>query len=111
MRILFFGTSAFGVPSLERLVAAGEQVVLCVTQPDRPQGRGLARQPSPIKTAAQRLGVPVEEPEDLRAALPRFRELQADVGVVIAYGRLIAPVLLQVPSHGMLGYALMSCGS
>ena len=103
MRILFFGTSAFGIPSLERLVAAGEHVLVCVTQPDRPQGRGLAQHPSPIKTAARQLGVPVEEPEDLHAALPRFRELNADVGVVIAYGRLIPPALLQVPPQGMLG--------
>jgi len=103
MRILFFGTSAFAVPSLERLVASGREVVRCVTQPDRPQGRGLKPQPSPVKHAAARLGVPVEEPERLEPWLPHARELQPDLGVVIAYGRLIPKGLLTLPRHAILG--------
>ncbi len=63
MRIAFFGTPAFAVPSLEHLVAAGEQIVTAVTQPDRPRGRGQHLQPSPLKTAALAHGIPVLQPE------------------------------------------------
>ncbi len=103
MRLVFFGTSAFAVPSLEALSTSGQEIVLCVTQPDRPQGRGLNPQPSPIKTAAQRLGLRCEEPTDLRAATTRLKRLAPEVGVVIAYGRLIPHELLTLPRYGMVG--------
>ncbi len=103
MRLVFFGTSEFAVPSLEALSTSGQEIVLCVTQPDRPQGRGLKPQPSPIKTAAQRLGLLCEEPADLRAATTRLQRLAPEVGVVVAYGRLIPHELLTLPRHGMLG--------
>jgi len=103
MRILFFGTAAFAVPSLEQLVGHGHSILLCVTQPERPQGRGLTRLPSPVKSAALRLRLPVEEPDDLQAILRRFQQLQPEVGVVISYGQLIPPNLLTLPVHGMLG--------
>lgn len=101
MRVLFFGTSAFAVPSLEALVAARHAVAVCVTQPDRPQGRGLGVEPSPVKQAAERLGVPLVQPERVRAE--QFAALLADVGVVAAYGQLIPADLLKLPAHGMLG--------
>lgn len=103
MQIIFFATSAFAVPSLERLVTRRQDVVVCVTQPDRPQGRGLRVLPSAVKSAALRLGLSVEEPRDLRAALPSLRRHAPDLGVVISYGRLIPPELLSWPRHGMLG--------
>ena len=103
MRTLFFGTAAFAIPSLEHLVAQRQQVLLCVTQPDRPQGRGLSRLPSPVKSAAQRLNLPIEEADTLHQLLPRFQSLQPDLGVVISYGTLIPSQLLRVPTHGMLG--------
>ena len=103
MRIVFYGTSAFAVPSLDRLIAQGYRVLQCVTQPDQPQGRGLQPQPSPVKAAAARLGVPVEAPTDLTAAPAASRALQPDAGVVVSYGRLIPPPLLGAPRHGMLG--------
>ena len=103
MRVLFFGTAAFAVPSLERVVVAGHQVVRCMTQPDRPQGRGLAPHPSPIKSAAQRLGLAVEEPTTLQTLVSDVRALAPEVGIVVSYGRLIPPELLTVPRHGMLG--------
>ncbi|MBI3088512.1 MAG: methionyl-tRNA formyltransferase [Candidatus Omnitrophica bacterium] len=103
MRVLFMGTARFAVPSLEQLVAQGHEVVRCVTQPERPQGRGLKPLPSPVKSAAQRLQVPVEEPDALRDAVTAFQECHPDVGVVISYGQLIPPALLQLPVHGMLG--------
>lgn len=101
--MLFFGTDEFAIPSLERLAEGRHAILACVTQPDRPQGRGLKRLPSPVKVAAQRLRVPVEEPEDIRRALPHWQQLRLDAGIVIAYGRLIPPELLTLPAHGMLG--------
>ena len=101
MRVVFFGTSVFAVPSLEALLAHGHAVLLCITQPDRLQGRGLRAAPSPVKTAALRLGVPLQQPEQLRREL--FEAVHPELGVVIAYGRLIRQELLDWPAHGMLG--------
>jgi len=101
MRIIFFGTSEFAVPSLERLAGSGHAVVMCVTQPDRPQGRGLRREPSPVKRAAQALALPLSQPERLRAEF--FAALRPEVGVVVAYGQLIRRDLLELPARGMLG--------
>ena len=101
MRIIFFGTSEFAVPSLEHLLAARQHVVLCVTQPDRSQGRGLRTAHSPLKAAALRLRVPVVQPERLAGDL--FNDVQADAGVVAAYGQLIPRGLLGRLPHGMLG--------
>lgn len=101
MRVIFFGTSAFAVPSLERLAGSRHAVVLCVTQPDRRQGRGLRPEPSPVKQAAVRLGLPLAQPDRLEAGA--FRALQPEVGVVVAYGKLIRRELLELPAHGMLG--------
>lgn len=103
MRVLFFGTAAFAIPSLERLVAEGHQVVRCVTQPDRPQGRGMKVLPSPVKEAAGRLGLSVETPERLDAAVEAYQRVEADLGVVISYGRLIPATLLRLPRQGMVG--------
>ncbi len=101
MRVIFFGTSEFAVDSLEALVARRHRLDLCVTQPDRPQGRGLEVVFSPVKQAAQRLGVPLLQPERLHAAL--FASLRFDVGVVVAYGKLLRQEVLSLPRHGMLG--------
>ena len=101
MRILFFGTSEFAVPSLEQLVTAHNTVVMCVTQPDRPQGRGRRLEASPVKRAAARLGVPLMQPERLERRL--FEGLEADVGVVVAFGKLLRRDLLALPSHGLIG--------
>ena len=98
---MFFGTAEFAVPSLERVSAARHEIVLCVTQPDRPQGRGLGRQPSPVKQAAMRLGLPLAQPERLEAAL--LEALRPEIGVVAAYGQLIPGELLTLAPHGMLG--------
>ena len=101
MRIIFFGTSEFAVPSLERVVGSTHDVVLCVTQPDRPQGRGLKSEPSPVKRAAQRLSLPFSQPERLSAEL--FASIRHEVGVVAAYGQLLRREVLDLPAHGMLG--------
>lgn len=101
MRVVFFGTSAFAVPLLERLVGGGMTVIGCVTQPDRRQGRGLRVTPSPIKEAAQRLHVPIRQPQ--RVGVRDVEDWRPDVGVVAAYGQLIPEELLRWPPHGLLG--------
>ena len=101
MRVIFFGTSEFAVPSLEQLLAHQHEVVLCVTQPDRPQGRGLAPAPSPVKRAAIQLNLPLAQPERPQRTL--LEPLRPDVGVAAAYGELIGPELLELPRQGMLG--------
>ena len=101
MRVIFFGTSSFAVPTLERLVKDGHAIVLCVTRPDRRQGRGLALEPSPVKAAALRLGVPLDQPERLRA--DSFAPLHPDVGVTAAFGALLRQDVLDVPTHGVFG--------
>ena len=104
MTIAFFGTPAFAVPSLEQLIAAGEQVVAAITQPDRPRGRGHRLQPSPIKSAALAHGIPVLQPE--RAGDPVFAaalaSYGADLGVVAAYGKILPDTVLHTPRHGTI---------
>jgi len=101
MRVIFFGTSAFAVPTLEQLVAARHTIAMCVTQPDRPQGRGLGYEPSAVKRAALQLGLPLAQPE--RLDVTEFEPLHPEVGVVLAYGKLITRSLLALPAQGMLG--------
>lgn len=100
MRVAFFGTSAFAVPSLERLAGSRHPVVLCVTQPDKPRGRGLSLEPSPVKQAAVRLKLPLIQPERVSA---KDFNCAVDVGVVASYGQLIRRDLLSLPPHGILG--------
>lgn len=101
MRVIFFGTGAFAVPSLEQLAARGHAIVACVTQPDRPQGRGLTPQPSPVKHAAMRLRLAVAQPERLQRA--PFERLAPALGVAADYGQLIRRDVLALPPHGVLG--------
>ena len=104
MKIAFFGTPAFAVPSLAQLVAAGESVVLAVTRPDRPRGRGQRLQPSPVKAWALEHGIPVLQPE--RAREPGFAAglaaSGADLGVVVAYGQILPDEVLASPRHGVI---------
>lgn len=105
IRIVFFGTPEFAVPSLERLVAQPDfSVVLVVTQPDRPAGRGRRLQPPPVKTRALELGLPVMQPERLRdpSTIEEIARLEPSLGLVVAYGELIPKALLDVPPHGFL---------
>ena len=91
-RLVYLGTPAMAVPPLEALVAAGHDVALVVTSPDRKRGRGGALSPTPVKAAAQALGLPVSHNIDDVTAMG------ADLGVVVAFGRLIRPhVLAAVP--------------
>ena len=103
LRIVFFGTPAFAVPTLERLFASGHAVAATVTQPDRPRGRGHRLQPSPVKSAAAGR-VPVLQPTKLSDPewLATLRDLRLDLGVVAAYGRLLPQPLLDLPRLGVL---------
>ena len=100
--VVFLGTSAFAVPSLEVLVAAGERVARVVTQPDRPRGRGRRSEPSPVKTAAERLGIPVLQPESVNApeALQELSAVEPEFLAVVAFGQLLGPRLLALPRRG-----------
>ena len=104
VKTVFFGTPAFAVPTLERLLASPHDVVGVVTQPDRPRGRGQRVSASPVKTVALANGLPVFQPErmkdpDFVAALDG---LKPDIGVVAAYGRLLPDRLLELPRLGMV---------
>ena len=104
LRIVFFGTPAFAVPSLEALAASGHVIAGVVTQPDRPRGRGHRVQPSEVKTSALGLGAEVLQPTRLREAEFRNRltGLDADLGVVAAYGRILPSDVLAIPRLGMI---------
>ena len=104
MRVAFAGTPAFAVPALERLHAAGHAIILVLTQPDRPAGRGLKLTPSAVGAAADQLGLPVDKPLTLRdpAAQRRLSEALPDVLVVAAYGLILPPAVLAIPPRGCL---------
>jgi methionyl-tRNA formyltransferase len=103
-RIIFLGTPAISVPSLEALVRAGENVVGVVTQPDRPAGRGRAATPPPVKQAALALGLQVLQPPTLRRAevVAQLRELRPDLIVIAAFGQILRPVVLELPPLGCI---------
>lgn len=103
MRALFFGTPAIAVPALSALAEIADiRAVIC--QPDRPSGRGLALTPPAVKVRALELGLHVEQP--LKVRTPEFADLirsfQADVALVIAYGRILPPAVLEAPRHGCI---------
>jgi methionyl-tRNA formyltransferase len=104
LRLLFFGTPAFAVPSLDALFDSPHQVVGVVTQPDKPRGRGQQISASPVKQRADAHGVPVFQPMKLRdeTYLEAMRALRADLGVVAAYGKLLPESLLEIPRLGMV---------
>lgn len=104
LRIAFFGTPAFAVPTLDVLLASDHDVVGVVTQPDRPRGRGQQITDSPVKARARRAGIPILQPLKLKAPefLDAFRTWHVDLGVVAAYGRLLPQVLLDIPPRGLI---------
>ncbi|HXV91250.1 MAG TPA: methionyl-tRNA formyltransferase [Gemmatimonadales bacterium] len=105
MRVVFFGTPEFAVPSLGALLGEGFDVLAVVTQPDRPRGRSRSSlTPPPVKVAADADGVPVLQPERPTDAdfLTELRALAPDIGVVVAYGHILRPELLALPPRGMV---------
>jgi methionyl-tRNA formyltransferase len=105
LRLVFFGTAELACPSLLALAASPEfEVAVVVTQPDRPKGRSLQLQPSPVKTAALGQGLSVLQPARARdpAFLATVRELRPALGVVVAYGQILPRALLDIPAHGFV---------
>lgn len=104
VRIVYFGTPEFAVPPLRALLDSVHRVVMVVSQPDRPKGRGQHVRPTPTRQLAEARGVPVVQPLKLKeeAFLGAMRDLRPDLGVVAAYGRILPEVLLQVPRLGMI---------
>ena len=104
MRVLFWGTPSFAVPSLRALLGEGHDVVGIVTQPDRPAGRGRRLTPPPVKVVAAEDDIPVLQPEKPRG--PDFerlvRMLEPEVSVVVAYGQILRPEILALPERGSL---------
>jgi methionyl-tRNA formyltransferase len=101
MRLVYLGTPEAAVPPLEALVAAGHQVLLVVSQPDRKRGRGGALVPSPVKAAAVALGLPVTD------QLDDVLGCGAELGVVVAFGRLIKPVHLSTMPYVNIHFSLL----
>ncbi|WP_353814187.1 methionyl-tRNA formyltransferase [Agromyces sp. SYSU T00266] len=103
LRIVFAGTPAVAVPTLERLAASDHEVVGVVTRPPAPLGRKRVLTPSPVAQAAVRLGIPVIDAARLDAeATERVAALGPDLGVVVAYGGLVREPLLSTPTHGWI---------
>jgi methionyl-tRNA formyltransferase len=104
VRLAFLGTPAFAVPTLERMVEAGHEVLAVVTQPDRPRGRGQQAGAPPVKEAALRLGLPVFQPERIRRpeALEYLRGLALDAMVVVGYGQIIPQSVIDLAPLGIL---------
>jgi methionyl-tRNA formyltransferase len=103
MRVLFYGTPAFALPTLRALLAR-HTIVAVVTQPDRPAGRGQRLQPSPVKQLALAEGLPVLQPPRLRdpAWVAPLRAFDAEVAVVIAFGQILPRVVLDIPARGSI---------
>ncbi len=105
LTLVFCGTPRFAVPALEGLVNAGFLVPLVVTQPDRPRGRGMELSLSPVKERALQFGLPVLQPEKIKAN-EEFRAqltaIQPDAVIVVGYGRIIPPWMIDLPRFGNL---------
>jgi methionyl-tRNA formyltransferase len=104
LRIAFFGTPAFAVPTLDALVASRHQVIGVVTQPDRPRGRGHKTSDAPVKSRAVAADLPILQPERLKdpAFVDAFAAWSADLAVVAAYGKILPESLLATPRFGMI---------
>jgi len=104
MKIIFAGTPEFAVPALAALIAAGHEIVLVLTQPDRPAGRGMKLKGSPVKELALQHGLPVYQPETLKTPESQapVAAVEADVMVVAAYGLILPQAVLDMPGQGCL---------
>ena len=104
LRLVYFGTPEFAVPSLAALLGSHHRVVGAVTQPDKPRGRGHLVTGSPVKQLASEHGIPVLQPDRLKdpAFLEQLRALAPDLGVVAAYGKILPDSVLAVPRLGLI---------
>ena len=104
MRVVFMGTPEFGIPPLEHLLLSQHKVVAVYTPPDKPAGRGRARASSPVKRAAEKMGLPVVQPDSLKTAevLAGLADFSPEAIVVAAYGQILPPAVLALPRWGCL---------
>lgn len=104
MKIIFMGTPEFSVGALESIIQAGHQVLLVVTQPDKPKGRGKEMQMTPVKECALKYDVPVFQPIKIKEpeAVDKLREYNADVFVVAAFGQFLSEEILNMPKYGCI---------
>ena len=110
MKLVFMGTPAFAVPTLQQTAAAGHNVVAVFTQPDRPKGRGQKDTMPPVKEAALRLNLPVHQPERIRhpEVVEQLRKLAPDAMVVVGYGQIIPRSILEIPPLGIINVHALS---
>ena len=104
VRIVFFGTPEFAVPSLEALLRAGHEIALVVSRPDQPSGRHMQLTAPAVVRVARDHGLPLAQPEKLGVEefVGRLRAIRPDVAAVVAFGRLISPRVLAIPPHGFV---------
>jgi methionyl-tRNA formyltransferase len=104
LRVMFFGTPHFAVPTLDALLASEHPVVGVVTQPDRPRGRGHKETDAPVKARSREAGLPVLQPSSLKDpdAVQALSALHADIGVVAAYGKILTDAVLAIAPRGMI---------
>lgn len=103
MKLAFFGTPAFAVPSLEALIDSKHDVRLVVAQPDRPAGRGMKLMRPPVAVAASAHGIETVQPERLdETIIQTLRALDVELAVVVAYGKILRPALLEAVPHGFI---------
>lgn len=104
LKVVFMGTPDFAVPTLAEIVGGGHEVVAVYTRAPAPAGRGMSLRPSPVQALAEKFGLPVLTPTTLRTeeAAETFRAHEADVAVVVAYGMILPPAILDAPALGCL---------
>lgn len=104
MRIVFFGTPSFAVPSLDALLKAGHEVAAVVTQPDKRKGRGRVLSPPPVKELAVRRGFKVMQPEKIKdpSFIGGLKDTDPELIVVVAYGKILPPCILTLPRCGCI---------
>lgn len=104
MRVIFMGTPDFSVGTLEALIAAGHEVCLAVTQPDKPKGRGGKMQYTPVKEKALFYNIPVYQPKRVRdpECVEELRKYNADVMVVVAFGQILPKEILEMTPYGCI---------
>ena len=104
MRIIFFGTPAFAIPSLVALLQSEEEVIAVVTQPDKKKGRGRVSSPSPVKELAIDRGIKILQPVNIKDPLflNGLSKIMPEIIVVVAYGKILPAQILRLPSHGCI---------
>jgi methionyl-tRNA formyltransferase len=104
LRVAFFGTPEFAVPTLQKLIDSRHDVVAVVSQPDRPKGRGHKEQPTPTRVTAEAAGIAVLQPARIKdeEVLRTVHGMNLDLGVVAAYGKILSDQLLAIPRLGMI---------